>query len=185
MKAGINMKAWRKTTAVFSEDVLEFTPQSDFTFIRKQDKTYLLPLGLNQYVAVAKNSNPQTLANSMVCFNKGKFVVSIKDTAEALPAGYEDFKAILDNLSTTDDTISFKDFYKMIDSLVEININIPKDNNYIKKTTNPELNQVAETTFKFINHLVDSKIVAGLIDPAMTATVLKQYGEDKANDNVL
>lgn len=184
------MKVWRKTQAVFQEDNIEFTPSDHFTFIRQDDKKYLLPLGLVQYEMLANQASVESIMGSLVCFSGNKYIVNTKDLIHKLKVDNFDVASQLLGGLDLEETISLQELTSLFQSVVKVGGTIPnevqrKEMEFSYKDLNPEVKDVARITLKFIHHMVDTKMVSALIDPNMASEVIKNYGEDRAHDQVL
>ena len=182
------MKAWAKTLATFQEDNVEFTPNELFTFITYNDKKYLIPIGLTQY-ETTMDAKVDALINSMVCFSGNKYVVDTKKWISQLnSAGFDVASQLLENLDL-DDTISMQEQTELYQNIVNVGGEIPNEDqrralDSYYKGINPELEQVAQITLKFMQHMVDTHMIEGLVDPSYAKKLIHDYGADPANDKV-
>lgn len=186
----IKIKAWRRPTAVFEERGVTFIPQYEYTFIKKDDKSYLLPIGLTNYQSYDTND----IATNMVCFNKNKYGLSWIDLTNSLVDMNYDNLAEFIIQATNDSEHKVVSLDTVSDTLKVINentgISIPSQEDLASiyqahKGLTSELMQVAGITQEFIKHMVNSGMVKGLIDPNLADQVIKDYGKDKKHDNVL
>lgn len=182
------MKAWAKTQATFQEDNVEFTPNELFTFITYNDKKYLIPIGLTQYEATL-DANTDALINSMICFSGNKYVIDVKEWIKKLRGkGFDVASQLLESLDL-DDTISMQEQTELYQNIVKVGGEIPNEDqrrvlDSYYKVINPELEQVASITLKFMHHMIDAHMVEGLVDPSYAKKLIHDYGADPANDKV-
>lgn len=186
----IKIKAWRRPTAVFEERGITFIPQYEYTFIKKDDKSYLLPIGLTNYQSYDIND----LAANMVCFNKNKYGLAWVDLTNSLVDLHYDNLADFIIQATNDSEHKVVSLDTVSDTLKVINENtgipIPSQEDIVNiyqahKGFTSDLMQVAEIAQEFMQHMVTSGMVKGLIDPNLADQVVKDYGKDKKHDNVL
>ena len=129
------------------------------------------------------------LINSMVCFSGNKYVVDTKKWISQLnSAGFDVASQLLENLDL-DDTISMQEQTELYQNIVNVGGEIPNEDqrralDSYYKGINPELEQVAQITLKFMQHMVDTHMIEGLVDPSYAKKLIHDYGADPANDKV-
>lgn len=175
------------------EDYVEIIPIEDFTIIRVNNDTFMLPYGLLKYEQLLAMSEKepkeftQMLEDVVTGAGVSKYGYDTKEILNNLPH-YEtgDIAVMLQTLESmlenSDRLITKNEYMDMISSIIKVGkLVIPDDMlrliNKLGKSINPEIHNLAiPTLIELIKQLDQSGILQDIKDPA---EMMKNYREGK------
>lgn len=175
------------------EDYVEIIPIEDFTIIRVNNDTFMLPYGLLKYeqLLIMSEKEPkeftQMLEDVITGAGVSKYGYDTKEIIDNLPyhetgdiaVMLQTLKGMLEKL---DRLITKDEYADMINNIIEIGkLNIPNDMlkliNNLGKSINPEIHNLAiPTLIELVKQLDQSGILQEIKDPA---EMMKNYREGK------
>lgn len=175
------------------EDYVEIIPIEDFTIIRVNNDTFMLPYGLLKYeqLLVMSEKEPkeftQMLEDVVTGAGVSKYGYDTKEIIDNLPHHESgDIAVMLQTLKgmleKSDRLITKDEYAGMINNIIEIGkLNIPNDMlkliNSLGKSINPEIHNLAiPTLIELVKQLDQSGILQEIKDPA---EMMKNYREGK------
>lgn len=175
------------------EDYVEIIPIEDFTIIRVNNDTFMLPYGLLKYeqLLVMSEKEPkeftQMLEDVITGAGVSKYGYDTKEIIDNLPHHESgDIAVMLQTLKgmleKSDRLITKDEYAGMINNIIEIGkLNIPNDMlkliNSLGKSINPEIHNLAiPTLIELVKQLDQSGILQEIKDPA---EMMKNYREGK------
>lgn len=175
------------------EDYVEIIPIEDFTIIRVNNDTFMLPYGLLKYeqLLIMSEKEPkeftQMLEDVVTGAGVSKYGYDTKEIIDNLPHHESgDIAVMLQTLKgmleKSDRLITKDEYAGMINNIIEIGkLNIPNDMlkliNSLGKSINPEIHNLAiPTLIELVKQLDQSGILQEIKDPA---EMMKNYREGK------
>lgn len=175
------------------EDYVEIIPIEDFTIIRVNNDTFMLPYGLLKYeqLLVMSEKEPkeftQMLEDVVTGAGVSKYGYDTKEIINNLPHHESgDIAVMLQTLKgmleKSDRLITKDEYANMINNIIEIGkLDIPDDMlkliNSLGKSINPEIHNLAiPTLIELVKQLDQSGILQEIKDPA---EMMKNYREGK------
>lgn len=175
------------------EDYVEIIPIEDFTIIRVNNDTFMLPYGLLKYeqLLIMSEKEPkeftQMLEDVVTGAGVSKYGYDTKEIIDNLPHHESgDIAVMLQTLKgmleKSDRLITKDEYADMINNIIEIGkLDIPNDMlkliNGLGKSINPEIHNLAiPTLIELVKQLDQSGILQEIKDPAK---MMKNYREGK------